>query len=91
MIPHQTDQAQAEDAGADARTVVEARRRVRRLATVLVTNPFDERAHAEFQAFLADGAAEARAAWERLNALSDQELSAQARGAVLGAADRVRK
>ncbi|RKE03028.1 hypothetical protein [Streptomyces sp. TLI_171] len=91
MIPHQTEQAQAAAVDADARTVVEARRLVRRLATALVTAPFDEAAHVELQTFLANGAAEARAAWRRLNTLSDEELTARARTAVVGAAARGRK
>ncbi|GAA2773124.1 hypothetical protein [Kitasatospora cinereorecta] len=91
MIPHQIEQAQANAVDTDARTVVEAKRLVRRLATALVSGPFDERAHAELLDFLATGAAEARAAWGRLNALSDQELTVKARGAVLGAAARGRK
>ncbi|MFF4344714.1 hypothetical protein ACFY00_32940 [Kitasatospora sp. NPDC001540] len=91
MIPHQIEQTPSTAVDADARTVVEAKRLLRRLATVLVTSPFDEHAHAELLAFLTTGAAEARAAWGRLNALSDQELTAKARGAVLGAAARGRK
>ncbi|WP_042449396.1 hypothetical protein [Streptacidiphilus jiangxiensis] len=91
MIPTQTDPTPVTDIDTDARTVVEARRLVRRLATALVTAPFDEPAHAELQAFLASGAAEARAAWQRLNALSDEELTAKARSAVLGAAARSQK
>jgi biotin-(acetyl-CoA carboxylase) ligase len=86
VIPTQSDPTPATDVDTDARTVVEARRLVRRLATALVTAPFDEAAHAELQDFLANGAAEARAAWERLNALSDEELTAKARRAVVGAA-----
>jgi hypothetical protein len=88
VIPHQSEQAPAEAIDTDARTVVEVRRLVLRLATTLVASPFDESAHTELLAFLTIGAAEARAAWGRLNALSDQELTAKARGAVLGAAAR---
>jgi hypothetical protein len=91
VIPHQTESTSAEAIDTDARTVVEARRLVRRLATALVSSPFDEGAHTELLDFLTTRAAEARAAWGRLNALSDQELTVKARGAVLGAAARGQK
>ena len=68
----------------DIRIVLEARRLVTRLATALVSEPFDERAHAEFQSFLETDGARARAAWRRINARTNQELDDQAKSLMLG-------
>jgi hypothetical protein len=76
---------------ADIRTVLAAKRLVCRLATVLVTDPFNAGAHRELQVFPRQEAADARAAWRRLNALPDEEIARRTKAVLLSLTARGRR